>query len=78
MIAATVVAIDGLISMSRRMTILVGLLGRTYDSTVGFDVLVSKNLVYFFGHTIANLTHLPRRRRRSTCCCPATPAVPTR
>ena len=33
-----------------------GLLGRTYDSSVGFDLLVSKNLIYFFGHTIANLT----------------------
>jgi len=55
-IAATVVAIDGLISCAVGSTIIVGLLGRTYDNEVGFDVLVAKNLVYFFGHSIANLT----------------------
>ena len=55
-IAATVVAIDGLISCAVGATILVGLLGRTYDHTVGIDALVAKNLVYFFGHSIANLT----------------------
>lgn len=55
-IAATVVAIDGLISCAVGSTILVGLLGRTYDSAVGFDALVAKNLVYFFGHSIANLS----------------------
>jgi cytochrome c oxidase subunit I len=54
-IAATVVAFDGLLAMSAGMTIGLGLLGRTYDSRVSFDLLVSKNLVYFFGHTIANL-----------------------
>jgi cytochrome c oxidase subunit I len=54
-IAATVVAFDGLLAMSVGATIVLGLLGRTYDSGVGFDLLVSKNLVYFFGHTIANL-----------------------
>jgi cytochrome c oxidase subunit I len=54
-IAATVVAFDGLLAMSAGMTMGLGLLGRTYDSNVGFDLLVSKNLVYFFGHTIANL-----------------------
>jgi cytochrome c oxidase subunit 1 len=55
-IAATVVAIDGLISCAVGSTILVGLLGRTYDHAVGIDALVAKNLVYFFGHSIANLT----------------------
>ena len=55
-IAATVVAIDGLISCAVGSTILVGLLGRTYDNTVRFDALVAKNLVYFFGHSIANLS----------------------
>src|SRR6185437_4423876 len=54
-IAATVVAIDGLLSMAAGMTIVVGLLGRTYDPGVGFDALVAKNLVYFFGHSISNL-----------------------
>ncbi|HEX6762800.1 MAG TPA: cbb3-type cytochrome c oxidase subunit I [Gaiellaceae bacterium] len=55
-IAATVVAIDGLISCAVGSTILIGLLGRTYDHSVGIDALVAKNLVYFFGHSIANLT----------------------
>ena len=32
------------------------MLGRTYDHTVGIDALVAKNLVYFYGHSIANLT----------------------
>jgi cytochrome c oxidase subunit 1 len=54
-IAATVIAFDGLLAMSVGATIGLGLLGRTYDSGVAFDLLVSKNLVYFFGHTIANL-----------------------
>ncbi len=54
-IAATVVAIDGLLSMAAGTAIVVGLLGRTYDHTVGVDALVAKNLVYFFGHSIANL-----------------------
>ena len=54
-IAATVVAFDGLLAMSAGAAITLGLLGRTYDTGVGFDLLVSKNIVYFFGHTIANL-----------------------
>jgi cytochrome c oxidase subunit 1 len=54
-IAATVVAIDGLLSMAAGMAIVLGLLGRTYDHTVGMDALVAKNLVYFFGHSVANL-----------------------
>jgi cytochrome c oxidase subunit 1 len=54
-IAATVVAFDGLLAMSAGAAIGLGLLGRTYDTGVGFDLLVSKNIVYFFGHTIANL-----------------------
>jgi cytochrome c oxidase subunit 1 len=54
-IAATVVAIDGLLSMTAGSAIVLGLLGRTYDSGIGLDALVAKNLVYFFGHSIANL-----------------------
>ncbi|HEU5373632.1 MAG TPA: cbb3-type cytochrome c oxidase subunit I, partial [Gaiellaceae bacterium] len=54
-IAATVIAFDGLLAMSAGATIALGLLGRTYDSGVDFDLLVSKNIAYFFGHTIANL-----------------------
>jgi cytochrome c oxidase subunit 1 len=54
-IAATVVAIDGLLASAVGATMVAGLLGRTYDHEVGFDVLVAKNLTYFFGHEIANL-----------------------
>jgi cytochrome c oxidase subunit 1 len=54
-IAATVVAIDGLLSMAAGMSIVLGLLGHNYDHTVGLDALVAKNLVYFFGHSVANL-----------------------
>ncbi|HZO97911.1 MAG TPA: cbb3-type cytochrome c oxidase subunit I [Gaiellaceae bacterium] len=54
-VAATVVAIDGLAAASAGMAILAGLLCRTYDAGVAFDALVAKNLVYFFGHTAANL-----------------------
>jgi cytochrome c oxidase subunit 1 len=54
-IAATVVAIDGALAMTAGAAITLGLLNRTYDTGVGFDYLVAKNLVYFFGHTIANL-----------------------
>jgi cytochrome c oxidase subunit 1 len=55
-IAGTVVAIDGLLAATAGTTILIGLLGRTYDHSVGIDALVAKNLVYFFGHSVANLT----------------------
>jgi cytochrome c oxidase subunit I len=54
-IAATVVAIDGLLAVTAGTAIVLGLLGRTYDTGVSFDFLVAKNLVYFFGHSIANL-----------------------
>ena len=54
-IAATVIAIDGLFASTVGATIVVGLLGRTYDDEVRVDALVAKNLSYFFGHEIANL-----------------------
>jgi cytochrome c oxidase subunit 1 len=54
-IAATVVAIDGLLACGVGSSIVLGLLGHTYDHTVGVDALVAKNLVYFFGHSLANL-----------------------
>jgi cytochrome c oxidase subunit 1 len=54
-IAAVVIAIDGLLAMAAGMAIMLGLIGHTYDSSVAVDPLVAKNLVYFFGHTIANL-----------------------
>jgi cytochrome c oxidase subunit 1 len=55
-IAAVVVAIDGLLSSAVATAILTGLLGRTYDHTLGIDALVGKNYVYFFGHSMANLS----------------------
>jgi cytochrome c oxidase subunit I len=54
-IAATVIAFDGLLASAAGTTIVCGLVARTYDSSTGFDLLVAKNEVYFFGHTIANL-----------------------
>lgn len=54
-IAATVVAVCGLVSGAVGATILTGLLGQTYDSSVDTDSLVAKNLMYFFGHSVANL-----------------------
>jgi len=55
-IAATVVAINGLLACVVGSTLLLGLLGRTYDSTVQIDVPVAINLDYFFMHELANLT----------------------
>jgi len=55
-IAATVVAIDGLLAGAVGSAIVLGLLTRTYDAKVGLDALWAKNFVYFFGHEVANLT----------------------
>jgi cytochrome c oxidase subunit 1 len=55
-IAATVVAIDGLLAGAVGSAIVLGLLTRTYDAQVGLDALWAKNFVYFFGHEVANLT----------------------
>jgi len=54
-IAATVVALDGLISGVGGTTIVVAMLTRTIDEGVVIDALWAKNLTYFWGHTIANL-----------------------
>jgi cytochrome c oxidase subunit 1 len=54
-IAATIITIDGLVAMTAGTAIVLGLLTHTYDADVAFDALVAKNLVYLFGHTIANL-----------------------
>ena len=54
-IAATVVALDGLIASAGGTTIVVALLTRTLDSGVTIDALWAKNLTYFWGHTVANL-----------------------
>jgi cytochrome c oxidase subunit I len=55
-IAATVIAIDGLLAGAVGSAIVLGLLTRTYDAKVGLDALWAKNFVYFFGHEVANLT----------------------
>ncbi len=54
-VAATVIAFDALLALSAGATITLGMLGRTYDPRVGFHMLVAKNEIYFFGHTLANL-----------------------
>ena len=54
-IAATAVAIDGLLASTAGTAIVVSLLAHTWDGGIGYDALVAKNLVYFFGHSIANL-----------------------
>jgi len=54
-IAATVIAIDGLIAGAGGTTIVVALLNRTIDDGVIINALWAKNLTYFWGHTIANL-----------------------
>jgi cytochrome c oxidase subunit 1 len=54
-IAGAVVSIDGLLASAVGATIIVALLGRTYDASVELDPLWAKNLTYFFGHETANL-----------------------
>ena len=54
-IAAVVVSIDGLLASAVGATIILALLGRTYDTGVELDPLWAKNLTYFFGHETANL-----------------------
>ena len=53
---ATVTAIQGLITVSAGMVIGIGLLGHLADAAIGLDPLWAKNITYFFGHSIANLT----------------------
>jgi cytochrome c oxidase subunit 1 len=54
-IAATAVALQGIICSAVGMTIVMALLDHTIDGQVTLDALWAKNLTYFFGHTIANL-----------------------
>jgi cytochrome c oxidase subunit I len=57
-IAAVVVSIDGLLASAVGATIILALLGKTYDSAIELDPLWAKNLTYFFGHETANLIML--------------------
>lgn len=55
-IAATVVAFDGLVTTVGGSTILMALVGHSIDDGMTIDALWAKNLTYFYGHTVANLT----------------------
>ncbi|MEZ5121980.1 MAG: cbb3-type cytochrome c oxidase subunit I [Solirubrobacterales bacterium] len=54
-LAATVVALDGLIAAAGGTTIVIAMLNKTIDDGVVINALWAKNLTYFYGHTIANL-----------------------
>ena len=54
-IAATVIALDGMIASAGGTAIVVAMLNRTIDDGVVINALWAKNLTYFWGHTIANL-----------------------
>jgi len=54
-LAATVVALDGMIAAAGGTIIVVALLNKTIDDGVVINALWAKNLTYFYGHTIANL-----------------------
>ena len=69
-IAATVVAFDGLLAMSAGATIGLGLLGRTYDSGVGFDLLVVEEPRLLLRPHDREPADLPRRRRRLRAAAP--------
>ncbi|HEY8284874.1 MAG TPA: cbb3-type cytochrome c oxidase subunit I, partial [Chloroflexota bacterium] len=53
---ATVTAIQGVIIAGSGMVIGIGLLGHLADAGVGLDPLWAKNITYFFGHSIANIS----------------------
>jgi cytochrome c oxidase subunit 1 len=54
-IAATMVAIDGLITVAAGSVLVIALLAHWFSPRFPIDPLWIKNLTYFFGHTIANL-----------------------
>ena len=54
-IGATVVALEGSLASAAGTTVVVAMIGRTMDSGVTLDALWAKNLIYFFGHSVANL-----------------------
>jgi cytochrome c oxidase subunit 1 len=55
-IAAAVVSFAGLCAGAAGTTVLAALLGRAADAEAQLDALWAKNLTYFFGHTLANLS----------------------
>jgi cytochrome c oxidase subunit 1 len=54
-LAATVVSLEGLLASAAGTTVVVAMIGRTIDSGMQVDALWAKNLIYFFGHSVANL-----------------------
>lgn len=55
-IIATVSALQGVIIAGSGVVIGIGLLGHLADAGVGLDPLWAKNITYFFGHSIANVS----------------------
>lgn len=55
-IAAFVVSIDGVLTGMAGMVIGVALLAHWINPSIGIDPLWAKNVTYFFGHALANLT----------------------
>ncbi|MGH8320116.1 MAG: hypothetical protein ACREUL_19460 [Steroidobacteraceae bacterium] len=53
---ATTIAIDGLFGMIAGAWFLITLLIQWIDPAISFNVLMEKNLVFFFGHVVANVT----------------------
>ncbi len=53
---ATITAIQGVIIAGSGMVIGIGLLGHLADAGVGLDPLWAKNITFFFGHSIANIS----------------------
>jgi cytochrome c oxidase subunit 1 len=54
-LAATVVAIEGLEACAAGVMILVALISRMLDPKLTIDALWAKNFTYFFGHSVFNL-----------------------
>lgn len=54
-LAATVVAIDGIIAVGAGVVYLVPIFAQMLGLVGGFDVLFAKNMLFLFGHTLVNL-----------------------
>ncbi len=54
-LAATVVAIDGIIAVGAGVVYLVPIFAEMLGLVSGFDVLFAKNMLFLFGHTLVNL-----------------------
>ncbi|MBO9386577.1 MAG: cbb3-type cytochrome c oxidase subunit I [Thermomicrobium sp.] len=54
-LAATVVAIDGVIAVLAGVVYLVPIFAQLLGLVSGFDVLFAKNMLFLFGHTLVNL-----------------------